>query len=65
MGLLFKHYHDQFTAELPLLKVARVRLILRHGLAIVRFGTMPERQFLVRQELGTWKLGAIIDSDLP
>jgi hypothetical protein len=65
MGLLFKHYHGQLTAELPLLKVARVRLVRRHGLAILHFGTMPERQLSVRQELGTWKLGAIIDSDLP
>jgi hypothetical protein len=65
MGLLFKHYHDQLTAELPLLKVAHVRLVQRHGLAILHFGTMPERQLFVRQELGTWKLGAITDSALP
>jgi hypothetical protein len=65
MRLLFKHYHGQLAAELPLLRVARVRLVQRHGLAILRFGALPERQISVRQQAGTWKLATIFDSALP
>lgn len=62
---LFKHYHGQLTAELPLLHIARVRLVQHHGLAILRFGAMPERQISVRQQAGAWKLATIFDSALP
>jgi hypothetical protein len=65
MQLLFKHYHGQLTAELPLLRVARMRLDRRHGLAILRFGTMPERQISVLRERRTWKIDTIIDYEIP
>jgi hypothetical protein len=65
MALLFKHYHGQLAAELPILEVTRVRLDRHHGLAVLSFGTMPERQIPVRRERRAWKIGAVLDSELP
>lgn len=65
MGLLFKHFHSQLAAELPLLKVSRVRLVQHHGFAILSFGTMPEREITVRREKRTWKVEALLDGELP
>ncbi len=65
LTLLFKHFHAQLAAGLPLLKVTRVRLEHRHGLAVLSFGKMPERQIAVRRERHTWKLEALLDSELP
>lgn len=65
MTLLFKHLHNQLTVELPLLKVTRVRLDQHHGLAVLSFGKMPERQISVHRERHTWKIEALLDSELP
>jgi hypothetical protein len=64
MALLFKHDHSQLIAELPLLEVRRVRLEQHHGLAVLSFGTMPERQIPVQRERRTWKIEALLDSAL-
>lgn len=64
MALLFKHFHSQLTAELPKLNVARVRLNGDRGIAILNFGTMPERQISVGLEGHTWKVLALLDSEL-
>jgi hypothetical protein len=63
--LLHKHFQSQLAVELPLLKVTHVRLDRHHGLAVLSFGTMPERQLLVAREGHTWKLQVLIDSELP
>ena len=65
LDLMFKHFHNQLVAELSSLKVTRVRLKHHHGLAVLSFGTMPERQINVRRERHTWKLEALLDSALP
>lgn len=65
LTLLFKHFHSQLTAELPLLKVRRVRLNEHHGLVVLGFGTMPERQIPVLRERHTWKVVALLDGELP
>jgi hypothetical protein len=66
MVLMFKHFHSQLAAELPVLEVTHVRLVGRRGLAIVGFeGKMPERQIPVIRERRTWKLVALLDSELP
>lgn len=65
MSLLFKHLHSQLRVELPKLKVARVRLNGHHGLALLSFGTMPERQISVAREGHAWKVESLIDSELP
>jgi hypothetical protein len=65
LTLLFRHYHSQLALELPKLKVTRVRLEEHHGLAVLRSGTMPERQIPVAREGHVWKLSALLDSQLP
>lgn len=65
LTLIFKHYHSQIALEHPRLKVARVRLIEHHGIAILHFGTMPEREISVARERHTWKLGSLFDSEIP
>jgi hypothetical protein len=65
MTLLFKHSHAQLSLELPKLKVSRVRLVGTHGLAIMSFGTMPEREISVLREGSAWKVQALLDSELP
>ena len=65
MALLFKHSHSQLAAELPKLKVSHVRLLGDRGLAVLTFGAMPERQIPIGLEGHTWKVQALLDSELP
>ncbi len=65
MELLFEHFHGQLVAELPKLEVRRVRLAGEHGVAILSFGTLPERQIPVSREGAAWKVDAPLDSELP
>jgi hypothetical protein len=66
MVLLFKHFHSQLAVQVPLLEVSRVRLKEHQGLAVLRFGKMPERQIDVgREGQHAWKVEALLDSELP
>lgn len=65
MTLLFKHLHPQIALELPKLEVVRVRLIEHHGIAVLRFGALPERQISVAREGRSWKIQGLIDSEIP
>jgi hypothetical protein len=65
MTLLFKHEHDHLAAELPKLRVRSVRLEEHHGLAVLSFGALPERQLLIAREGPVWKLKALLDMELP
>lgn len=61
---LFAHYHAQLAAEAPKLKVADVRLVEHHGLVVLRFGALPERQTSVMREGHAWKMSQIYDQEL-
>ena len=65
MVLLFKHSHNQLAAEVPKLKVSRVRLNGRRGWAVLSFGSLPEREISVGREGHTWKVSMLIDDELP
>ena len=65
MTLLFKHEHSLLVPEFAHLQVTRVRLIGHRGLAILRFGTLPERQIPVAREGHTWKIPGLLDTELP
>lgn len=65
LALMFKHFHHQLSVQVPLLKVSRVRLNEHHGLAVLKFGKMPERQIPVAREGHVWKIEALLDSELP
>jgi hypothetical protein len=61
MTLLFKHFHSLIALEYPRLRVARVRLIEHHGLAVLRFRGLPEREIYVAREGHTWRISMILD----
>ncbi len=63
--LLFKHFHPQIAIEYPKLEVAAVRLIEHHGLVLLRFGALPERQILVAREGHIWRVASLLDSEVP
>jgi hypothetical protein len=65
MALLFKHFHTQLALELPKLQVSRVRLNGHRGLAVLSFGSLPERQISVAREGHNWRVEALFDSELP
>lgn len=60
---LFKHFHAKLVAELPQLQVKQVRLEEHHGVALLDFGTMPERQIAVTREGPTWRMAALFDAE--
>ncbi len=65
MTLLFKHYHRLLETEVPKLKIAQVDLQERHGLAVLNFGALPEREIQVEREGHVWRVTALIDAELP
>jgi hypothetical protein len=64
MKLLFEHSHTALLAAVPSLKVTRVRVMGHGGLAIISFGAV-ERQAGVIREGHTWKVTALLDSEIP
>lgn len=64
LTLLFKHFHPQIALELPKLKVARVRLLEHHGMAVLSFGAMPELAIYIVREGHTWRLVDLLGHDL-
>ncbi|MGC2374843.1 MAG: hypothetical protein WA484_13300 [Solirubrobacteraceae bacterium] len=64
MTKLFKHMHAQLRVELPKLAVSHVRLEEHHGLAVLSFGRLPERDIFVTREGHTWKVAGVLDGEL-
>ncbi len=62
---VFKHFHRQVMTDNARLKVTNVLLLQHHGLAILSFGRTPKRQISVRRERHTWKIEALLASELP
>lgn len=65
MRRLFEHFHVRLAAETPKLAVRRVLLDEHHGVAVVAFGALPERQIPVIREGRAWRVAALIDQELP
>jgi hypothetical protein len=65
LTLLFKHFHAQLALELPKLRVRRIGLDGRNARALLSFGTLPERQISVDREGHSWRIDALLDSELP
>ena len=65
MQMLFRHFHRQLTAELPLLHVSRVRLKAHRGWVLLSFGSLPEREISVTREGSVWKVDLLLDIALP
>lgn len=65
MAALFKHFHTQLKVEVPKLRVNHVLLKERHGMVILGFAALPEREIPVTREGQVWKMAALFDSELP
>lgn len=61
---LFRHFHNQLAAEVPKMKI-NVRISEHHALALLSFGTLPERQIPVVREGHVWRMSALLDGELP
>jgi hypothetical protein len=64
MTLFFRHYHPLLALEIPKLKVVRVRIEEHHGLVLLSFGTLPEREIYVSRERHVWKMTGLLDVEL-
>jgi hypothetical protein len=64
-SLLFIEDHQQLATDAATVQVTAVRVKGNYGLALLGFKTMPERQFPVQRERGTWKIDALLDRELP
>jgi hypothetical protein len=62
---LFNHTHQQLAVEVPLLHVMRVRMLEHHVKVILSFGRLPEREIYVGREGHTWRIGSLLDRELP
>lgn len=65
LARLFRHERRRLAAETPRLTVRAVRLEGDHGLVLLGFGRLPEREIGVQRESATWKLAAPFDGELP
>ncbi len=64
LDALFKHFHAQLAAEVPILQVTAVRVERGYAWALLRFGTMPERKIPAKREGHVWRMGQIYDLPL-
>jgi hypothetical protein len=62
---VFRHFHYQLRLEVPQLTIADIRVKRGSGLVVLHFGSLPERRLLVHRERGHWRLGSILDGELP
>lgn len=65
MNRVLEHFHSQIVARLPKLKVIRVRIKARQGVAVLSFGALSEREMHVVREGHIWKMLALTDTELP
>lgn len=65
LTLTFRHFHPQLALEVPHLTVARVLIRGRNAQAILHFGKLPERVIMVEREGPRWRIGALLDSQMP
>src|ERR1700722_12694083 len=65
MTKVFKHFHEGVAQRYPLLKISRVRVKGRVGIAILSFGPkLSEREIHLEKEGHAWKALALIEKDL-
>lgn len=66
LTLTFRHFHPQLALEVPHLTVARVLVYgRRNAEAVLHFGKLPERAIMVEREGSKWRLGALLDREMP
>jgi hypothetical protein len=62
----FAREHARLALLTPRLTVRRVRVFERHGVAFLRFGPgLPEREIQLMREGSVWRMGVLLDGELP
>lgn len=62
---VFAHFREKIQANFPKLNVARVRVDGREAVAVLTFGSRPERVIHAMREGHKWTIDAMIDEELP
>lgn len=65
MSKVFELNHAQLSAYAAKLDIATVRIEHDSGLVVMDFKDLPGRSLLVRREQGAWKIGELLDDELP
>jgi hypothetical protein len=65
MHKVFKHMHTTLAAEVPRLRVTRVRVSGAQGVALVYLGKRPEPYVLLHREGNSWKMKSLFEVGLP
>jgi hypothetical protein len=61
----FKQNHRRLMADVSSLQVTAMRVSGKHGLAVLGFRGSPERWIPVVREGGEWKVGFLLDREMP
>ena len=64
-ALLLEPDHQQLVAESATVQVTSVRVAGAHGLALLGFRSIAERMIPMQREGSTWKIDALLDSEVP
>jgi len=65
MHKVFKYIHATLSAEVPRLRVTRVRVSGAQGVALVYLGKRPEPYVLLHREGNSWKMKSLFEVGLP
>ena len=65
MSETFTHFHRQLATHAASLKVSHVRIKGSQSLVTLAFKGLPGRQVEVIKEHDTWKIGTLLDRELP
>ena len=63
-SILFELNHRTLLLGVGTVTVASLRVKDDHGIALLAFKTMPEREIAVEREHGRWTIDALLDSEL-
>lgn len=61
----FQHFHDELAFRALRLHVGQVRVEGRHGVALLRFPGLLERELDLEREGRSWRIFGLIDKPLP
>jgi hypothetical protein len=65
MSNVFLQRHQQVSADADALKVTRVRIDGKKGLALLYLGMMPESHIYLHREGGVWKVESLFAAGMP
>ena len=63
--LLFNVDHQELAAGAASVQVSSLSIQGSHGLAALVYTTMPEREIPMDREHGTWRIGGLVDIEMP